>query len=199
MSTTTGAGTWWEQMPKARIVCTYSRKGGNQILWVSPEGLSWGPAWPRHFRCRWEEVEGLGVADHDFVLKGGGWAFGFGPIGLALVAATALANSQAGKVVDRRIIEVHVAGRSHTFATNRSLEDVTKLLQPALDHFGAVGQTAAGSSVINQRSGSAPPAGWYPDPSSPGTTRWWDGTAWGPAAPPTPPPPPPPPPPTTPH
>ncbi|MFI6286326.1 DUF2510 domain-containing protein [Streptomyces sp. NPDC051018] len=22
------------------------------------------------------------------------------------------------------------------------------------------------------------PAGWYPDPSAPGTERWWDGTAW---------------------
>ena len=28
---------------------------------------------------------------------------------------------------------------------------------------------------------SNPPAGWYPDPQ--GLTRWWDGTAWGEAAP----------------
>ncbi len=28
---------------------------------------------------------------------------------------------------------------------------------------------------------SSPPAGWYPDPM--GTVRWWDGTAWGQAAP----------------
>ncbi|MCA0331632.1 MAG: DUF805 domain-containing protein [Actinobacteria bacterium] len=33
------------------------------------------------------------------------------------------------------------------------------------------------------------PAGWYPDPSVPGQLRYWDGRAWGPAAP-TPPPPP---------
>jgi uncharacterized RDD family membrane protein YckC len=27
-------------------------------------------------------------------------------------------------------------------------------------------------------SGSSTPAGWYPDPSSPGQQRYWDGTAW---------------------
>jgi hypothetical protein len=28
----------------------------------------------------------------------------------------------------------------------------------------------------------APPAGWYPDPSDPRVTRWWDGVAWTPPA-----------------
>jgi len=28
-----------------------------------------------------------------------------------------------------------------------------------------------------------PPAGWYPEPSAPSGLRWWDGRAWGPAAP----------------
>jgi hypothetical protein len=26
------------------------------------------------------------------------------------------------------------------------------------------------------------PAGWYPDPTAPGTQRWWDGQQWGPPA-----------------
>ena len=29
------------------------------------------------------------------------------------------------------------------------------------------------------------PAGWYPDPTAPGTQRWWDGQQWGPPAQPT--------------
>lgn len=39
-----------------------------------------------------------------------------------------------------------------------------------------------------QQPPASPPPGWYPDPQ--GVTRWWDGTAWGQAAPPgaTPPP-----------
>jgi hypothetical protein len=28
--------------------------------------------------------------------------------------------------------------------------------------------------------GGLPPSGWYPDPTDPASTRWWDGTAWGP-------------------
>ncbi|WP_162256641.1 DUF2510 domain-containing protein [Agromyces sp. Soil535] len=28
------------------------------------------------------------------------------------------------------------------------------------------------------------PEGWYADPDRPGSTRWWDGAAWGPTAPP---------------
>ncbi|UDY35440.1 DUF4870 domain-containing protein [Dermatobacter hominis] len=33
-----------------------------------------------------------------------------------------------------------------------------------------------------QQPPAGPPPGWYPDPQ--GVTRWWDGTAWGQAAPP---------------
>lgn len=35
-----------------------------------------------------------------------------------------------------------------------------------------------------QQPPASPPPGWYPDPQ--GVTRWWDGTAWGQAAPPAP-------------
>jgi len=33
--------------------------------------------------------------------------------------------------------------------------------------------------------GSNAPAGWYPDPTAPGTQRWWDGQQWAPPSPPT--------------
>jgi hypothetical protein len=31
-------------------------------------------------------------------------------------------------------------------------------------------------------SGHGVPEGWYPDPASPGTERWWDGRIWTPAS-----------------
>jgi hypothetical protein len=39
---------------------------------------------------------------------------------------------------------------------------------------------AKGAVVTNLQQGvpSAPPAGWYPDPVRPGSTRYWSGTGW---------------------
>ena len=37
---------------------------------------------------------------------------------------------------------------------------------------------AAPSQTWGSPGGFARPAGWYPDPSRPGGTRWWDGTGW---------------------
>jgi hypothetical protein len=45
-------------------------------------------------------------------------------------------------------------------------------------------------------SGESIPAGWYPDPSTPGQERWWDGAAWSEAVRPVQAPPPPAPPPS---
>ncbi|QKV76077.1 DUF2510 domain-containing protein [Amycolatopsis sp. Hca4] len=28
---------------------------------------------------------------------------------------------------------------------------------------------------------SAPPPGWYPSPTQPGSTQWWDGAQWTPS------------------
>src|ERR1700677_3706852 len=33
-----------------------------------------------------------------------------------------------------------------------------------------------GSQPVSQS--PHPPAGWYPDPTNPGTQRWWDGQQW---------------------
>lgn len=40
---------------------------------------------------------------------------------------------------------------------------------------------SAGSDYRQQPSQPSPPPGYYADPSHPGSMRWWDGHAWGPA------------------
>jgi uncharacterized membrane protein YhaH (DUF805 family) len=39
------------------------------------------------------------------------------------------------------------------------------------------------TAVAQQTAPALPSAGWYPDPTVPGGSRYWDGNAWGPAAP----------------
>jgi hypothetical protein len=57
----------------------------------------------------------------------------------------------------------------------------------------ALGATVAPMSTRSPSTSLAPPPGWYPDPTAPGSQRWWDGTHWGPSAAAQPPPPPSPP------
>jgi hypothetical protein len=35
-----------------------------------------------------------------------------------------------------------------------------------------------GKIVTDVQTGTAPAAGWYPDPAAPGSSRWWSGQAW---------------------
>jgi hypothetical protein len=35
-----------------------------------------------------------------------------------------------------------------------------------------------GNIVTDVQQGTAPAAGWYPDPAGPGSSRWWSGQAW---------------------
>jgi len=55
----------------------------------------------------------------------------------------------------------------------------------ALKQAGGVTADQAVAPLGNPSLPTGPPAGWYPEPSVPSGLRWWDGRAWGPAAPPT--------------
>src|SRR5271165_5813036 len=46
------------------------------------------------------------------------------------------------------------------------------------DKIKAAAMTRAGVGSVLLASPSPPP-GWYPDPSTPGAHRWWDGSTWG--------------------
>lgn len=65
--------------------------------------------------------------------------------------------------------------------------NVVNLRQTGRHGGGGVTAAASQPSVSPSTPGppTAPPPGWYPEPSAPSGLRWWDGEVWGPAVPPT--------------
>ena len=120
---TAGEGSWWNGVEYAKVENVFtSGKKGDGTLKVTDEGLSWSAGLSKK-KIPFEEIVQLGAEETSSQRGKQRSAFGFGPIGVAFVAATAISNHNARKVDTVSTLQVLTRDNEiTTFSTKESFE-----------------------------------------------------------------------------
>ena len=120
---TAGEGSWWNGVEYAKVENVFtSGKKGDGTLKVTDEGLSWSAGLSKK-KIPFEEIVQLGAEETSSQRGKQRSAFGFGLIGVAFVAATAISNHNARKVDTVSTLQVLTRDNEiTTFSTKESFE-----------------------------------------------------------------------------
>jgi len=136
-------GRWWAEIPSGHLnpVFRATDLKTRSTLAVNDKGIIWGHFGTSRILVPWTELREIQVGELDRSKGSQRSAFGFGPVGLAFVAATAVHNSRAKRTVHYQVIRVsNLSGNYVDFATPKSRVAVVKLLGPTANalvaHFG---------------------------------------------------------------
>jgi hypothetical protein len=121
---------WWSAVPPGTLspVAYNSRSGA---LTVDAEGVFWQGSAGGWCKIPWNDLQAINVQTFRQQHGQKRSAFGIGPVGLAVVAATAVSNSRAGKVtVTQRITLTDGKGVPFAFSTGLPRSTVDVVMNP---------------------------------------------------------------------
>jgi hypothetical protein len=153
----TAKAVWWSNVPTGTLApVTYGKARGT--FTVKTDGISWqGPRTNSFVTCPWSSLRAIKV---DTVRTRHGRqrsAFGIGPVGMAVVAATAVSNARAAKIdVHQRITltcGMNTGGnRTFVFLTGLQREVVDAVCMPVITSFQrAIAVARAVQATKNQQ------------------------------------------------
>jgi len=138
-------GEWWAGIPSGHMNPVYRAVDfkTESALAVNDKGIVWGHFGTTRVLVPWAELRNIELGEIDAPKGRQHSAFGFGLIGVAFVAATAVHNARVGRAAEYRAIRVTTTAGEHVeFLTPKSYADVVKLLGPTAKaltaHFGVL-------------------------------------------------------------
>jgi hypothetical protein len=155
-------------------------------MFIDDEGIGMGARTPRKAFVRWDQMSQVSFGTGERL---GAWTAGVSAVFVGMFRSTA--NDA------HFIITLNDGSRAIYNVVGMSVSDARERIEPFLadhaipiidevaigDHSPDLSHVTTGTqpddAVTNYS--TAPPAGWYPDPTS-GVTRWWDGVQWGPTS-----------------
>ncbi len=143
------ANPWWTGIPDGILSPVMYGKLKGEFT-VNSEGISWrGPTKGSYVRCPWGALRVIGIDTVQIQHGHGRSAFGFGPVGVAVVAATAIHNARAAKMdIRQRITLTSVM----TGGGTKSFVFLTGLPRPVVDSvcMPIINRLRAASEADNQ-------------------------------------------------
>jgi hypothetical protein len=139
MRETAMAGEWWDGIQSARLeeVMRFQNPKVKSALTVTSEGILWGVKGNKrtgYVSIPWNAVGYLETGVYRMERGNQRSAFGFGPVGVAIVAANAVRNARNSQILEYHYIRI-VDGRGtpFDFLTMRTNVEIASVLGPTAD------------------------------------------------------------------
>jgi hypothetical protein len=159
ISTATGAelAHWWDGLEPDEIRLTNTANGQEALLRIRTDGIHWGDSASGHISIPWTTVRRVDIGRARFRSAGRRRsAVGFGPIGMALVAATIVSNRRAAQITVQTVVTIATSDEEYQFATSASQSVVEGVFGQTME------QLRTGHSVpkLTVRPAKRTVAGW---------------------------------------